>query len=429
MSFVNRLTHRLTRLRGSLWIEWRIALKFLADNPLQTFLISLAISVGAAVIVFITALMMGLQSNIIDKTLGTQSHIRLEATRQQNNFVAAHSSAVTSSTTSSTTEKHIWVLESPRAQRLQTINNWQEVRDTLDSYPLLNTVSPLITGPAFAQKGTARASIALMGIDPQRYAGIIDLKNYLQEGRFSVGANDVLIGRQLAEDLGLRSGDKLRLDAGDNRQAVMTVAGIFELGVRELDSRYVYTDLKQTQTLLDLPGGITLLELKVTDVFAAEYWAQRIKQLTGLHVQSWMESNSQLLNALRSQTMTTQMIRIFVALSVIFGIASVLAVSIVQRTREIGILRAMGSSQQQILRIFLFQGGLLGLLGSLLGVLVGFSLVQVFNSLGERLFFIKLEPSMLLSAILIATTAGVLAAMVPARRAANYDPAVAIRYV
>ena len=427
MLFVNNLTNRFTRLRGSVWIEWRIALKFLADNPLQTFLISLAISVGAAVIVFITALMMGLQSNIIDKTLGTQSHIRIEATRQQNNFSAATSLIEASSTR--TAEKFIWVLESPRAQRLQTINNWQEVSDALDNYAVLNTVSPLITGPAFAQKGTARASVALMGIDPQRYVGIIDLKNYLQEGRFSVGASDVLIGRQLADDLGLRSGDKLRLDAGDNRQAVMTVAGVFELGVRELDSRYVYTDLKQAQTLLDLPGGITLLELKTSDVFAAEYWAQRIKQLTGLHVQSWMESNSQLLNALRSQTMTTQMIRIFVAMSVIFGIASVLAVSVVQRTREIGILRAMGSSQQQILRVFLFQGGLLGLSGSLLGVLVGFSLVQVFNSIGERLFFIKLEPSMLVSAILIATTAGVIAAMVPARRAAKYDPAVAIRYV
>ncbi len=428
MLFVNRLT----RLRGSVWIEWRIALKFLADNPLQTFLISLAISVGAAVIVFITALMMGLQSNIIDKTLGTQPHIRIEATRQQNNFSAATPSTATSlieASSTTTAEKFVWVLESPRAQRLQTINNWQEVSDALDSYAVLNTVSPLITGPAFAQKGTARASVALMGIDPQRYVGIIDLKNYLQEGRFSVGASDVLIGRQLADDLGLRSGDKLRLDAGDNRQAVMTVAGIFELGVRELDSRYVYTDLKQAQTLLDLPGGITLLELKTSDVFAAEYWAQRIKQLTGLHVQSWMESNSQLLNALRSQTMTTQMIRIFVAMSVIFGIASVLAVSVVQRTREIGILRAMGSSQQQILRVFLFQGGLLGLSGSLLGVLVGFSLVQVFNSIGERLFFIKLEPSMLVSAILIATTAGVIAAMVPARRAAKYDPAVAIRYV
>ena len=411
------LTSRLVAWGNSLWIEWRIALRFLADNPLQTLLISVAISVGAAVIVFITALMTGLQNNVIEKTLGTQAHIRIEATRQHNNFSATPEG------------KYIWALESPRAQRLQTINNCQEVRDALDQYPGLNTVSPLISGPAFAQKGNARASVALMGIDPERYAGIIELHDYLLEGRFSVGASDVLIGRQLAEDLGLRTGDKLRLDAGDNRQAVMDVAGIFELGVRELDSRYVYTDLKQAQTLLDLPGGITILELKITDVFSAEYWAQRIEQLTGLHVQSWMESNGQLLNALRSQTMTTQMIRVFVAMSVIFGIASVLAVSVVQRTREIGILRAMGSSQQQILRVFLLQGGLLGLAGSLLGVLIGYSLVQVFNNLGERLFYIQLEPSMLISAIVIATAAGVIAAMVPARRAAKYDPAVAIRYV
>ena len=170
--------------------------------------------------------------------------------------------------------------------------------------------------------------------------------------------------------------------------------------------------------------------MKISDVFTAEYWAQRIEQLTDLHVQSWMESNGQLLNALRSQTMTTQIIRVFVAMSVIFsGIASVLAVSVVQRTREIGILRAMGSSQQQILRVFLLQGGLLGLCGSLLGVMVGYALVQVFNGIEGRLFVIRLEPSMLLSAILIATASGVIAAMVPARRAAKYDPAVAIRYV
>ena len=413
MSFVSQIVS----LRHSLWIEWRIALRFLADNPLQTLLISVAISVGAAVIVFITALMMGLQNNVIERTLGTQAHIRIEATQQHNNFSATPE------------DTYVWALESPRAQRLQTINNWQEVRDALDHYPGLHTVSPLISGPAFAQKGNARASVALMGIDPARYAGIIQLKDYLVEGRFSVGASDVMIGSKLAEDLGLRTGDKLRLDAGDNRQAIMDVAGVFELGVRELDSRYVYTDLKQAQTLLNLPGGITILELKISDVFTAEYWAQRIEQLTDLHVQSWMESNGQLLNALRSQTMTTQMIRVFVAMSVIFGIASVLAVSVVQRTREIGILRAMGSSQQQILRVFLLQGGLLGLCGSLLGVMVGYALVQVFNGIEGRLFVIRLEPSMLLSAILIATASGVIAAMVPARRAAKYDPAVAIRYV
>jgi len=413
MSFVNAIT----RLRQSLWIEWRIAIRFLADNPLQTLLISVAISVGAAVIVFITALITGLQSNIIERTLGTQAHIRIEATQQHNNFAPTLDG------------KYVWTFENPRAQRLQTINNWQEVRNTLDQYPALKTVSPLISGPAFATKGTARASILLMGIDPTRYTGIINLNDYLTSGQFSTEASNVLIGCELAKELGLRTGDKLRIDAGDNQQSVMNIAGIFELGVRELDSRYVYTNIKQAQTLLNLPGGITILELKISDVFSANYWAWRMQNLTGLYVQSWMESNGQLLNALNSQSMTTQMIRFFVAISVIFGIASVLAVSVVQRTREIGILRAMGSSQQQVLRVFLLQGGLLGLAGSLLGVLLGYSLVQIFNVVGASLFVIKLEPSMLLSAISIATLAGVLAAIVPARRAAKYDPAVAIRYV
>src|SRR5690554_1641162 len=127
--------------------------------------------------------------------------------------------------------------------------------------------------------------------------------------------------------------------------------------------------------------------------------------------------------------MTSKMIRVFVAMSVIFGIASVLAVSVVQRTREIGILRAMGSSQQQILRVFLLQGGLLGLSGSLLGVLVGYGLTQGFNQAGERLFVITLAPSTMLSAIAIAVVAGIIAAAVPGRRAAHYDPAEAIRYV
>ncbi len=163
MSFVSQIVG----LRHSLWIEWRIALRFLADNPLQTLLISVAISVGAAVIVFITALMMGLQNNVIERTLGTQAHIRIEATQQHNNFSATPEGT------------YVWALESPRAQRLQTINNWQEVRDALDHYPGLHTVSPLISGPAFAQKGNARASVALMGIDPARYSKIILWKGVL----------------------------------------------------------------------------------------------------------------------------------------------------------------------------------------------------------------------------------------------------------
>ncbi|MFI8739521.1 ABC transporter permease [Stutzerimonas zhaodongensis] len=405
------------RLVDSLWTEWLIALRFLLDNRMQSLLIIFGIAVGSAVIVFITALITGLQANVIERTLGTQAHIRILPPDEVNRILPADDGS--------------WslVLESPRAQRLRSIINWQDIRDVLDEDPQVLAVSPVISGPAIARRGVARASVALLGIDPVRYQQIIPLTDDLIAGQFIVGAGNAVIGKELARDLGLGIGDKLKLDAGEGREAVVDIAGIFELGVRELDARYVYLDLKQTQTLLDLAGGVTVIDTTVGEIFEADRIAKRLARLTGLRAESWMETNGQLLNALSSQSMTTEMIRIFVGISVAFGIASVLAVSVVQRTREIGILRAMGSPRGQILRVFLLQGGLLGLLGSACGGAVGWGLVQVFNLAGPRLFFIPVDPTLVPLAMLVATVTGVLAAAMPARRAARYDPAVAIRYV
>ena len=405
------------RLADSLWTEWKIALRFLLDNRMQTLLITFGIAVGSAVIVFITALITGLQANVIQRTLGTQAHIRILPPDEGNRTLPAAADS--------------WslVLESPRAQRLRSIINWQDVRDVLDQDAQILAVSPVISGPAIARRGVARASVALLGIDPPRYQRIIPLADDLIAGRFLVGAGNAVIGKELARDLGLGIGDKLRLDAGEGREAVVDIAGIFELGVRELDTRYVYLDLKQAQTLLDLPGGVTVIDTTVAEIFQADEVARRLARLNGLRAESWMETNGQLLNALSSQSMTTEMIRVFVGISVAFGIASVLAVSVVQRTREIGILRAMGSPRGQILRVFLLQGGLLGLLGSACGGLVGWGLVQVFNLFGPWLFIIPVVPTLVPLAMLVATVTGVLAAAMPARRAARYDPAVAIRYV
>ncbi len=405
------------RLHNPLWTEWTLAMRFLFDNRMQTLLISLGIAIGCAVIVFITALITGLQANVVQRTLGTQAHIRILPLDEFNHVQPGKPAEWTLQ------------LDNPRAQRLRSIKNWQEVRDLLDQDPQLRAVSPLISGPALARRGQARASVVLLGIDPERYSQIIPLADDLLAGSLNIQAGHVLVGTELAKDLGLRLGDKLRLDAGEGREAIVEISGIFSLGVRELDTRNVYLDLKQAQTLLNLPGGVSVIETTVGQIFQADEIAQRLGRLTGLQAQSWMVSNGQLLNALASQSMTTQMIRIFVGISVAFGIASVLAVSVVQRTREIGILRAMGSPRGQILRVFLLQGGLLGLLGSLAGSILGWGLVQVFNLLGPKLFIIPLPPDLIPFAILIATLTGTLAAAMPARRAARYDPAVAIRYV
>lgn len=380
-------------------------------------MITVGVAVGVAVIVFVTALMQGLQSNIIQRTLGTQAHIRLLSPDDVNQIIAPAAGTLQ------------LLQEDKRPQRLRSINNWQQITATLDQLPLLTAVSPVVSGPAFAQRGDALESVALVGIDAERYQKIIPLKEYLISGQLRVGADEVLIGSQLAEDLGVQVGSKLRLDTGQQNSAVVNIAGIFELGVRELDARYVYLDLKQAQSLLSLPGGVTVIDLTVADIFEAENVAAQVGRLTSLQAESWIKTNAQLMNAISAQSLSTSMIIVFVAISVAFGIASVLSVSVVQRTREIGILRATGATRQQILRIFLFQGAMFGLLGSVLGSVASYALVWVFNNFGPGLFYIPVSINLVMLALLLAILTGVLAAAIPARRAAALDPVEAIRHV
>lgn len=401
----------------NLWIEWAIAFRLLREGRIQSVLIAVGIAVGVAVIVFITALIDGLQSNTVARTLGTQAHVRVEPPEEINRVASPPAGTA-----------HL-VIEDPRAQRLRSINNWQRVQAELDRLSDVTAVSPVISGPAFARRAEARESVALLGIDVPRYLKIVPVDEDIRAGEFRVGAGDAVIGQTLARNLGARIGDKIRLDAGEGGEAVVNVAGIFELGVRELDERYAFIDLKQAQSLLALPGGVTVIDLKVEEIFFADRVADRIARLTGLKAESWMDTNSQLLNALSAQSLSTGMISFFVAVSVAFGIASVLSVSVVQHTREIGILRAMGATREKMLRVFLMQGAVFGLIGSMIGSALGYGLVWIFNTFGPGLFYVPVSVTLILIAVLIATITGVMAAAVPARRAARLDPVAAIRHV
>jgi len=424
----------LTAFFGRLWIDATIAISFLREGRIQSLMITLGVAIGVAVIIFITALIQGLQTNLIESTLGSQAHIRLVAPDEVN-LIAPYADDTLQ-----------LIQEDKRPQRLRSINNWQQITDTLDQLPLLTAVSPNVSGPGFVRRGEALESVILVGTDLARYQNIIPLDEYLISGELRVGADNVLIGSELAKDLGVEVGSKLRLDTGQdsssnnnlsnnlgsnlsNNSAVVNIAGIFELGVRELDARYVYLDLKQAQSLLNLPGGITVIDLTVEDIFEAEEIAAQVGRLTSLQAESWIETNAQLLSGLTAQSLSSNMIVVFVAISVAFGIASVLSVSVVQRTREIGILRAMGATRQQILRIFLIQGAIFGLLGSIVGSGVSYVLVWSFNTFGPDIFTIPISINLILVTMSLATLTGVIAAAIPARRAAALDPVVAIRYV
>jgi len=301
----------------------------------------------------------------------------------------------------------------------------------LEHLPFVRSVSPLVSGSSFAIRGSASKSVALMGVDPERYVRIVRMPRFMKEGEFRITATETAIGVDLARELGAGRGDTIRLQTAEGRHETVTVSGIFDVGIRDLNRRWVFIPLRMAQNLLDLPGGVSSIDVTTDDIFAAERHAMELGNRTSLLAESWMKTNAQLMVGLRSQNASSMLIQFFVIVSVAFGIASVLVVAVVQKTREIGILRAIGCTRRRILTVFLLQGGIVGLMGSILGSGLGSLLVTFFASTaknpdGSQIFPVVLEPRMFVTASLVATLTGLLAAAAPAVRASRLDPVQAI---
>lgn len=387
---------------------------------MQTVLIIVGVAAGVAVIAYISALISGLQGSTLTKTLGAQAHITVRAPDD----VVAPAGWFTPGTARLTETQ-------PRAQRLRSVANWQALVPLLERLPVIAGVSPMVSGAGLALRGEATQAIALLGVELDRYDRVVGLRGKVISGTARLAPGEAIVGRELAADLGVRVGDRLTVQTALVSDAVRVTA-LVDLGIKDLNRRTVIVPLRAAQNLLGLPGGATSLDLTVNDVWAAQALAEDLRRQFPYKIESWQESNAQLVSALNAQSVSTALIRGVVLLVVVLGIASVLVVSVVQKRREIGILRAMGATRGQVLRVFLVQGALVGALGSLLGIVLAVGMIWLFTTFvrgsdGLPLFAIRLPLATALQVALIATVCGVLAAIAPARRAAAMDPAQAIR--
>ena len=406
--------------RIPLGFEWAVALRFLREGRMQSLLIVAGVAAGVAVITYIAALIAGLQSNTVSKTLGTQAHISVRAPED-----------VVTPLPQLPTGAQVLTDTQPRAQRLRSVANWQLLVPVLEQVAGVTAVSPMVSGSGLALRGEASQSIALMGVELERYQRIVNLREKIVAGSWGLAPGDAMIGVELAADLGVRPGDRFTIDTGTVTEAVR-VSALLDMGVKDLNRRTVLIPLRSAQSLLAVPGGATVIDLQVRDVWQADAIAQQLRARYPYEVESWQDTNAQLLSALNAQSVSTAVIRAVVLIVVVLGIASVLVVSVVQKRKEIGILRAMGTTRGQVLRVFLLQGAVVGALGSVLGVALSWALIAVFTAFvrgedGGPLFPIALGWGDALSATLTATVCGVLAAVMPARSAASMDPAQAIR--
>lgn len=405
--------------------ELLVALRYLREGRAQTLLILTGVAVGVGVIIYLSALITGLQNSLIARTLGVQAHVVVRPPEDMPRLLPAGDGTLRA--------PH---LERP-AQRVRSIIQWQRVTADIAALPGVTAVAPTIAGPAMAVRGDGASAVAVRGIDVRSYRDIVDLAAFLQSGQLDLGGFHAVIGSELARYLGLTVGDRMRLrvTAGSDTAVggVYTVTGILDLGNRDLNQRWVFVSLRAAQSMFGLAGGVSTIEVRGSRIFDAESLAQAIAARTSLVADSWMRTNEQLLIGLRSQSASSRVIQTFVILAVALGIASVLGVSVVQKSREIGILRATGTRRNQVMRIFLIEGAMLGLTGSAGGIVLGSAIARLFMHLarnpdGSPMFPVALTLALYLRSAAIALGVGTGAALLPARRAARMQPAEIIRY-
>jgi lipoprotein-releasing system permease protein len=399
--------------------EWIVAIRFLKEGSSQTLLTVVGAAVGVSVIVFMSAMLSGVQANIFNQVLSEQAHVNVSPVEEAARPLMPVDGPL-----------ELPSLQMP-AQRINTIDQWQEIVRNLRSRPDVIAISPTVSGSGSAVLGETTKGVSIIGIEPDAYYKISDIPSKMLSGAADLPPSTTLIGKELASDFGVSTGDKLRLRSGDV-EVVYTVNGVFDLGNRQANGRSILVSLRSAQSLMSVPGGVTGIGIKLVDPYQAEIVAAELRTTLGLNTESWIKALEQLFTALSTQSISFFAIEFFVALAVALGIASVLVVSVVQRSSEIGILRAMGASRGQVMRVFLVQGAIVGLAGSVAGSALAYVFVMLWQVLarnpdGTVFFPITLPLSLILITGGVATITGLFTAVLPAVSAARLNPVDAIR--
>lgn len=372
--------------------SFKVAYRFLISNKGQMVLITLGIAIGVSVQVFIGSLITGLQSNLIETTVGRSPHITITEQRKGD-----------------------------------PITDWQNQVEANDSS--IRIISPVLDVNGFLVTDQSYP-IVMRGFDLEKANSIYRFDQQLIEGSMPIRDNEVLLGTNLVEELNVKIGDTLLMQSPKGKQVDVTLVGIYDLKVAAINNSWVVTTLPTTQVFGNLKDSITSFELQVTDVFKADEVAKTIK--TDLVVTNWKETNAQLLSGLSGQSISSLMIQVFVLVSVVLGIASVLIISVVQKRKQIGILKAMGLKKRQASTIFLAQGLILGVLGATLGILFGLGLLWSFTTFavnpdGTAVVPISLNTMSLLYSWIIAVVAALLASIIPSLSSSKLSPIEVIK--
>ena len=337
----------------------KIATRYLTANRAQSLLLVLGVAVGVYVFVFMSALIGGLAVLLIDRTVGSIAHVVVEpADREPVSLVGDGSGTL------------VAVLKS--TQQRPTLQSAEAYLPILANAPHVSVVVGKVLGNGFVVKGEAVAPVQITGVEGKDISAIADIGSNLVAGSTDLMLGTAVIGKGLADNLGIGVGQSVIIRSDRDIEQSITVGGIFELGLAAIDDTAVFLNLRAARVLLDLPAGLSRYEIKLDDLQLARTAAADIRGRTGLKVTAWQDQNAQLLEGLTAQARSGDLIKAFALITIVIGVASALLLSTYRRQSEIGIMRAMGASRGFVVLVFVIQGALIGLAGGLIGAGLGY---------------------------------------------------------
>lgn len=384
-------------------LPFKIAVRFLKSSKGQTILIAIGIAIGVSVQIFIGSLIQGLQKSLIDKTIGNSSQITVISNKDD-----------------------------------KTIENYEEKLSQIKLSDIrIQKISAAADSPAFIKYSDKTAPIVIRGFDLGQENDLYNIKSKVYEGNMPKDLYEVLIGKNLKEQFNINIGDEISLFTPNGKTKKSIVTGFYDLKVSSINKSWVITSIKTSQDIFDFKNKVTSIEMQVSskDVFKADEIAIKVGEKLSddnIKVENWKAQNEELLSGLNGQSVSSLMIQVFVLISVTLGIASVLAITVVQKSKQIGILKAMGIKDRDASKIFLYQGLLLGIAGALLGIILGISLMIIFtkfalNPDGTPVIPIYLDYKFIAISGIIAVGSASIASLIPARSSSKLEPIEVIK--
>lgn len=419
------------RLLDHLPIEFYIASRYVSANMRQSMIIMLAVGIGVALIIFIPSINLSFFSYFLTKTVENAPHITL--TRELETM-DRDKLAMQSILRAQGNQNRILFSDQTQTRR-RNITAYRRLMSQLEQFPGITAVSPTIRQQVIIVHGSQNRSASLQGIIPNLENVVSRIDENVVEGNLdAMGPSEVFLGVNLADELGVGVGDRVQLITAYGERSYK-VAGLVKTGIYQQDLVLLYMPLQSAQKLLAMDNQVTHLGLKVRDIYQAETMARTLANVYHLKARSWMEENKIFLDQIANFRVIIGVINFLIVLAAATSITSILIMVVASKSKEIGILKAMGTSPAAIMRLFIAQGIFLSMLGTAAGYAGAWGLIALYNlspmGRGQSILGIERPPTVMsqeyaILALIYAAICSVLASFFPAWRASRLDPVEAI---